>query len=594
MSKKRLRGSIRGKAFMALLCTIALSTILSAILFYRQTASLFVSRQHDTSINSLSNIARNIQDVLENVSAVSLQMIQSEDVATVLDYTGPLDPTTLPAYGELYRWMNMIVGQSGYFESIKLSNDRVDVFARNSYALSAPRTSEAKLREADAQKGGWIWFGEERGYTHRGDGRYVVSMLRNVNSLINPAVKRGVLRIDILEKNLSALFADEALTYSSALYLIDAEGTVLSATDSGALGASIEGYVPMKDLHPGRLTRVAQADRAYMVGVAAVEKTGWQLVNVIPASVIAGNTRGIWLTMALYAVINLAFGGLMFIWLQSFLVKPILRLSAEMDAVEDGHFRSGLTWNSDDEIGLLYRSFNNMCLKLEALINQVYEQKLHREEAELKALQAQINPHFLYNNLDTAYWMSRIEHADRTGRIVLALSRLFRLSIRNASQTISVKTELEHITNYITIQRLRFEDNVRIDIPADDGALDLATSRFVLQPLVENALYHGILPKGSSGTVAIDILTRDGLLVYTVEDDGVGGDPEAINALLAAAPDGEDAAGFAIRNVHQRIRLRCGEDYGLVYSRNATGGITVTVRQPIQPYGEAAKRAGTL
>ena len=584
MTKKHFLGSIRGKAFLALLVTIALSTMLSACLFYRQTANLFVNRQYDTCINSLSNIARNIEDVVESVNAVSMQMIQSDDAATVLSYDGPLKTTSLLAYRALSRELNLIVGQSGYFESIQLSNDKISLYARNSSALSVPQTSDAQKREADAQKGGWIWFGEERGYTHRGDSRYVVSMLRNINSLINPATKLGTLRIDILEQRLAELFEDEALTYDSTLYLIDEEGNVLSSTDNSALGTSIERYAPLDSLRSGELVRSSLADARLLVGTIAIERTGWQLVNVIPAHVMGGLTRSIWLTMALYAVINLAFGAMMYFWLQHFLVRPILKLSEEMDAVEDEHFNSGLTWDSNDEIGLLYRSFNNMCVKLETLINQVYEQKLHREEAELKALQAQINPHFLYNNLDTAYWMSRIEHADRTGKIVLALSNLFRLSIRNASQTINVKTELEHISNYITIQRLRFEDNVCINIHADDATLELATSRFVLQPLVENALYHGVLPKGASGTVNINIFIRNDLLIYTVEDDGVGANPDVINALLESELQEGDATGFAIRNVHQRIRLRCGSDYGLFYCSNDAGGITVTVRQPVAAY----------
>ena len=580
---------MRTKALGVLLLTVTFPLILLGCLFYSQTAEIVMEKQHATSLNSLSAIGRNIQIIMNNVREISLQLIQDEDVATLLRCESTASASASKAYASVVQNTAFYIGQKRYLDMIRLYNDTVDLYnVSGNTVLRTPIDTEL-AEMANHLKGGQLWFSEYLPYLRQDGGKYVISLLRNVNSLNNPAEKLGVLRIDIKESALASLFENEARTYEGSIYLVDENGNILSSSRRDSLGTSIDGILPEDAIQPNAAVQTRLANGVHIVCSVPVEGSQWRLINVMPINAALRGMSRVRNTLFIYAFISAFFCILLSITASRLFVAPILRLANCMRTLKENNYKMNLKQNRNDEIGVLYTSFNELCAKLDELINQVFEQKLHREEAELKALQAQINPHFLYNNLDTAYWMSRIEGADRTGQIVLALSRLFKLSIRNASQEIDVRTELEHVQNYMVIQRIRFENTVDFEIDVDAKAMNLLTSRFILQPLVENALYHGLLPTGRSGRIYIQASILDDTLIFKVEDDGVGGDPEEINAMLM---DGDNAdRGFAIRNVHQRIALRCGEGYGLSYAGNAFGGITVTVRQSLIVKEDDSKKA---
>ena len=581
--------SMRTKALGVLLLTVTFPLILLGCLFYSQTAEIVMEKQHATSLNSLSAIGRNIQIIMNNVREISLQLIQDEDVATLLRCESTASASASKAYASVVQNTAFYIGQKRYLDMIRLYNDTVDLYnVSGNTVLRTPIDTEL-AEMANHLKGGQLWFSEYLPYLRQDGGKYVISLLRNVNSLNNPAEKLGVLRIDIKESALASLFENEARTYEGSIYLVDENGNILSSSRRDSLGTSIDGILPEDAIQPNAAVQTRLANGVHIVCSVPVEGSQWRLINVMPINAALRGMSRVRNTLFIYAFISAFFCILLSITASRLFVAPILRLANCMRTLKENNYKMNLKQNRNDEIGVLYTSFNELCAKLDELINQVFEQKLHREEAELKALQAQINPHFLYNNLDTAYWMSRIEGADRTGQIVLALSRLFKLSIRNASQEIDVRTELEHVQNYMVIQRIRFENTVDFEIDVDAKALNLLTSRFILQPLVENALYHGLLPTGRGGRIYIQASILDDTLIFKVEDDGVGGDPEEINAMLM---DGDNAdRGFAIRNVHQRIALRCGEGFGLSYAGNAFGGITVTVRQSLIVKEDDSKKA---
>jgi two-component system sensor histidine kinase YesM len=576
--------SLSYKVFLTLLLAATLPMFMIGSFFYSRTTDILIRKQQAASLNSLSSIANNITSITDSVREISLQLIQDTNVVNMLKHGTVENIKHTDNFLSVQRNTSFYISQRRYLSRIQILCRNSVLFSSDSYSILSfnrfPPTEDVLLT-ADLRKGGQVWF-YDCIPKHYGSctGTNVISLFRNINSLLDPSQKLGALRIDIQERMLSQLFESEAKTYGASIYLIDKSGTIICSNDKDALYKDITSILPGTLLTVGIVDHIGLSNEDYLVGTTIVENTEWKLVSVMSKNAVLselGIVRNTLLICVVISLISCVF--LMGVFSRS-LIKPIMRLTDSMKMIKENRSGDLLSTNRNDEIGVLYQSFNLMIRQLDEMINKVYEHKLCREEKELEALQAQINPHFLYNNLDTAYWMSHIEKAPKTGSIVMALSKLFRLSIRNASQVVSVRTEIEHVKNYITIQQIRFENLVTFQMDIEPETNSLATSRFILQPLVENALYHGVLPNGRNGTIYIRSWSDENTLFFTVEDDGYGGDIGEINGMLhKGQPQGR---GFAIHNVHQRIVLRCGNEYGLRYELSRYGGILVTVRQPIQ------------
>lgn len=251
-----------------------------------------------------------------------------------------------------------------------------------------------------------------------------------------------------------------------------------------------------------------------------------------------------------------------------------------MGELENENYDIRFEVKSKDEIGLLGESFNKMSKRLNEVRTQVYISKIKQREAELISLESKINPHFLYNTLDTAYWLTRMEKADESSKLIQSLAKLFRLSLNNGLEDTTVEKEVEHLQHYLSIQKIRYDGVIAFDIEIEQEILEYKVTKLVLQPIIENAIYHGVEKRKGSGSVKIKLYQEDQTLVYEVIDNGVGGDVEALNQLLDKEPT--DGHGFAIRNVNDRIKLYSGESYGISFYKNKPSGIVCIARQKCQ------------
>jgi two-component system sensor histidine kinase YesM len=273
---------------------------------------------------------------------------------------------------------------------------------------------------------------------------------------------------------------------------------------------------------------------------------------------------------------------------------PIQRLHDVTTTITKNDLQSLVNRDNVDEITELGMSFNIMIGKIRDLLDAKMKEQENLKKAELRALQAQINPHFLYNTLDTIIWMSEAQKTDQVIEIVTALSSFFRLSLSKGKDWITIGEELERIRSYLTIQRMRYRDIMDFRIEADEETLNNTVLKLVLQPLAENALYHGIKNKRRGGTIVVRARYKDDdEILLEVEDDGIGLTPEKL-AQLQAELDDESGdikleSGFAIGNVNKRIRLYYGRPYGLsIRSEYNVGTCATLVIPAIQD--EAADR----
>lgn len=265
------------------------------------------------------------------------------------------------------------------------------------------------------------------------------------------------------------------------------------------------------------------------------------------------------------------------------ITKPISELSEMTKQVSQGDFsvRSHIEYG-DDETKQLGDSLNSMVDKIEELLDQVTVEQIRLRHAELELLQAQINPHFLYNTLDTIVWLAEAGEQEKVIKMVGSLSKFFRTSLNQGKDNISIGEELQHARSYLEIQQVRYQDILNYSIDVPDELFAYLIPKITIQPLIENALYHGIKNKRGLGTIKVYGKTGEACIYLYVEDDGIGMSEERLTMIRNRIdnPDLDSEEIFGLHNVNERIRLRFGDEYGITVESQYGKGTCVTVKLP--------------
>lgn len=320
--------------------------------------------------------------------------------------------------------------------------------------------------------------------------------------------------------------------------------------------------------------------------------TGWRTVGVFPARESITEVRQIQFYVVSFVFVVCLFGLSASSWFSRSIAQPIFRLMSYMRRAETGNLRSGRWSDRADEIGMLGRSFNRMLAQIRQLISLNELKERQKREAEMRSLQEHIKPHFLYNTLDTIHWMARKEGADDVSNMVGALSRLFRIGLSKGDDFIPLHSELEHITSYLQIQQTRYRDRLQYELIVPDDLRDLFVLKLLLQPLVENAIYHGIKGRRGPGKIRVEAKTEQGRLLLRIQDDGAGMSSERLAEMegLLAAPlesletaslSGKAGKSYGMLNVQARIQLVYGIEYGIVLDSREGVGTCVQVILPL-------------
>jgi two-component system sensor histidine kinase YesM len=268
--------------------------------------------------------------------------------------------------------------------------------------------------------------------------------------------------------------------------------------------------------------------------------------------------------------------------------RPIKKLHDVTTTITKNDLQALVNSDNVDEITELGNNFNIMIGRIRELLNAKVKEQENLKKAELRALQAQINPHFLYNTLDTIVWMAEANKTDQVIEIVRALSSFFRIALSKGKDWISIRQEIEHVRSYLAIQKMRYRDILDYKIEVDEDLLDGTILKLTLQPLVENALYHGIKNKRNGGMIIVRAQhVGTDLVRLEVQDDGVGFTPYKLAELRTTLNDdtGETSlkeGGFGLANVNKRIKLYYGKQYGLYVQSEYLGGTQVVARIPLQ------------
>jgi two-component system sensor histidine kinase YesM len=420
-------------------------------------------------------------------------------------------------------------------------------------------------------------------------GRYswVVSLSRAILSVEDRKIM-GILLVDLKFNRIKELCQSLVIGRKGYNFILDEKGNYVFHPTQQLVYSNIKeepvaGILRM--IEDPEISSYQDGDRYYMVETSGL--TGWHVVSVTHDSDIVTDWKYVQIIYALIGLILFLIVGLATNRISSGITKPVRKLQEIMQSVDTGEFRLVGSIKATDEIRELAREYDIMVTRIRELMEANMQEQELKRKSDLKALQAQINPHFLYNTLDSIIWMGEMGQSEKVVQMTSALSKLFRISISKGRELIPIRDEMEHVRSYLTIQEMRYKDKFTYEMDIDPDLYDMITLKITLQPLVENAIYHGIKEVDYEGRIIITGHLEDDLVILEVQDNGSGMNEEQLNEMIQGLETPLEKRpllsrqGMGVRNVHERIRLYFGPEFGLVCTSTPGEGTTIQVRMPV-------------
>ena len=412
--------------------------------------------------------------------------------------------------------------------------------------------------------------------------RWVVSLSRAVELTRDGAVTRGVLLVDMNYSGIEQLFKNVNLGGSGYVYLVDSAGEIIYHPRQQLLYSNL--------LSENNRAAVSYDDGSHVetfdgqeriVTIKTVGYTGWKIVGVTPMQDAVSDSYAI-RTFAVFIILFTIFLMIFVnLFISSRIANPIKRLERSVKGLEGGNWDTEIAVGGSYEVAHLGKTIRTMVAQMRSLMDDIVAEQESKRKSEFDALQSQINPHFLYNTLDSIVWMIENERYPEAVTMVTALARLFRISLSKGKTIISVSDELEHARNYLTIQTMRYKNKFTVSVDAQPETLGLSTIKLIIQPLLENAIYHGMEGMYEDGEIEIRIYDKDGNIGIDVADNGLGMTQEKIDYIMHnKVVSSKRGSGIGVRNVNERIQLIYGEEYGITITSELDEGTTATITIP--------------
>ena len=568
----------RATALIILLFLLPFSLI--GLYFYSEQNKAANEQVFLSELNTMNSIGINMETTLRNLQEISLMFYQNEDFQAFLKSdidpnTSKIDTSSLDSY-----FLNLFSYNKAVTSVTIRRMDGISYTSSSSYEAM----SDEEFEKIMNQSGKITYMGIRDSSIYEYHPAFVFSRkLYDINDMskVLGAIEFFVEK-DVILKSLNSIDVETAGAY-----------LIFSNDFKEIIYSNEESYIPiMEDFD--FLDMIRNKDQ----NVFLTKKNGkkyvfslyrfsvnpeWILVH-LSSTHFSNKLLVIWLFISIILGCIVSF--FFWMWLNKYIFERLNLLARGMKTIENKDYSIQIPVTYDDEISLLTKDFNQMSSKLEEMINQVYLAQLRQKDSEIKSLRAYINPHFLFNTLDTICWMSRMENAYETCSLVEALSHLFRQSLISKSGISSIEEEISYTKEYLKIQECRYSDSIDFEIHCDKALFKYKTINSVLQPLIENAIIHGFKDLDIKGKIDINIFKENDLLVFVIKNDGHDANLNELEKYITENNEGKK--GMALFGVHNRIQLRFGKSYGLKFEKVIPHGLSIKVTQPlIQVNGEA-------
>lgn len=421
---------------------------------------------------------------------------------------------------------------------------------------------------------------------------WVISLSHTVELTFGGSTKLGVLLVDMNYSSIQQMLSKTNNNSSSGyVYLMDNNGEIIYHPRQNLIYADLyrENNQVALTYGDGSVEETFEGEQR-LVTIKTISYTGWKLVSVMPMS---SFDMGI-LETRYFAAILIMLSLLAIVMLNQLvsvqISRPLVQLNESVKELERGNLNPDISVGGSLEIEHLGKTLRSTVAQLRRLMDDILVEQEEKRKSELDALQSQINPHFLYNTLDSIVWMIEDERYKEAIFMITELASLFRVSLSQGKNIIRLEEELGHAKNYMNIQKVRYKNVFSVEYDIDPEILSCCIVKLVVQPLLENAIYHGVECMNGDGIICV-AARRSGADVYIeVSDNGIGMPPEVVSRLLTESDrTHKHGSGVGLVNVHKRIQLRFGPEYGLEIESHSDEGTTVRIHIPYIPYTEATR-----
>jgi two-component system sensor histidine kinase YesM len=582
---------IKFKILSLYLAIVIASVVTVSVLSYISTEKQLKQNIYFITNEMVNQINRNISDKLSILTEqlVKIKFDERLERITNLNGSGLSEREKTEAilyfkkiFDDIYSFGNNY--QLIHSMIVYLDNGMVFHFEQGKYYFLSKKLSAAELSLYYDDKRNYYWMNVHT------DATFFRKPGVRVLSLSAPIRKGGALKalviVNMNESYIKKLIENINLDNAGSVVMVSEDGELVSRGFDRS--PDLEGMIREKVLHgadeSGRFEYQAHKV-TYLVIYGTIGVNGWRLAAIFQKADLMRDIvkakRGIlYFTLlitllAAVAAFIVAYG----------LTKPINKLSQLMSVVETGNLDIRFNTRYNDEIGKLTRQFNSMLERIKLLISEVEREQTEKRKIELRTLQMQINPHFLYNTLESIKFLAE-QKSDDTGEMVRALGQFYRRVLSKEDGTSTVAEEIDHLQSYLTIQKIRYSTRFDYRIEVEDKSLlGCETVKFILQPLVENAIHHGIRKKRGKGLIVVKVSRENASLNFTVFDNGAGIAADRLGTIRENL-QGKDSAkdsGIGVCNVHKRIVMNYGEGYGVAIESAANEFTAVKVRLPLIP-----------
>lgn len=470
----------------------------------------------------------------------------------------------------------MYAGNQYYFDGVSRLKERSD-YVDLRYALNTGEDYVAISRERDG--------------VDQQDTSQMVTLYHRIASKKEKEEELGICSISVSAKYFQDIMKNANITSEGLVYLMSENGRMITSSNSSILQKMQKKGILLNYGAELFMEKKKEGQKEYYITRQNVDGASWQMILIIPENEYEDQYRFLWLSAALMLGSMIAVIVLMSYLLSGYYVGRLKKLNVEMTGRESGNLNANLPITTEeDEIEEIYHNFNGMVQEVQRLMQEHYQLGKEVKMAEVRALQAQINPHFLYNTLDLINWISMDYGAEEIGTLTWNLARFYRLSLNHGKSLISIGEEVEHVEVYVNIENYHFDNAISLEVDVPEELKSYACLNIILQPFVEKAIVHGIAEKPDIESCEIRICARreEQDIVFSVQDDGPGVDVKEMQK--ETQQDIRTAQhGYGVRNINFRLKLCFGEKYGVTYLESEKG-THVEIKIPVMTMAEAEEK----
>lgn len=534
--------SLATRLFAYLSIMLLIMVVLIGSFYFVKSSELFHREVEDHTIHEIDTSSKYIEQYVSNLKSTSISLAQSNEIK---NFSSQVESGNQSA---IHEWLETMLKSHPDFLSIRL------VTKDGRFITTGMEEEMATSADMMGQK----WYQEALAHSNvpviqsikNQKNQVVISISQEVKS--DTGEHLGVIRLDVDYHELEKYVKELSLGKNGYAFVIQKDGTLIYHPDSEAF-ESVDKQMSVQDISNSPMDSMVSED--FFVHKIPIENSDWVLVGVSSFSRFKEDSVKLLGVVSIVGIVSLLMCMVGIFVVIRYQLLPVKKLGQVMKRVEDGDTTVRAEQKGAQEFQVLASTFNQMLERIEFLMKEEKEQEALTRIYELKALTSQINPHFLYNTLDTIIWMAEFQDHQKVVDITKALSNYFRLSLNAGEEIVTLRQELEHVRQYLFIQKERYGDKLDYHIDELDEIPELTLPKIVLQPLVENAIYHGIKESERPGKITITVSKRDTFIDICIADNGVGMEENTTSK--------KELGGVGLRNIQERLALFFGESFSM-------------------------------